>query len=209
MDAMNISFGSSIKKGTVEISGNTSALDENKFKDSDLNAVVTVKVCCPFPKSPCLLRLESQVVNQTTRLQEHSEFKVLDDMTGVEIGTPRFNEVYGDCYISGMYAGCSETQSLALHGKEANICAGFIEGGEFTGIVSMKVLDRDKVESITSTLKSTINSQAQATDFVLDPIRSSTFSSSTTASTHDTETTISVSWMGGGMIKEGKCPLDL
>jgi hypothetical protein len=58
MNAMNISFGSSIKKGTVEISGNTSAVDENKFKQSNLNAVVTVKVCRAFPKFPQLLRLE-------------------------------------------------------------------------------------------------------------------------------------------------------
>ena len=45
VDAMNISYGSSIKKGTVEVSGNTSAIDEDKIKESDLNAVVTVRVC--------------------------------------------------------------------------------------------------------------------------------------------------------------------
>jgi hypothetical protein len=44
VDAMNISYGSSIKKGTIEISGNTSVIDEDKIKESDLNAVVTVRV---------------------------------------------------------------------------------------------------------------------------------------------------------------------
>jgi hypothetical protein len=68
----------------------------------------------------------------------------------------------------------------------------------------MKILDMSKFDSITSSIKRTINSNAQAADFVLDPIRSSTFSSNTTASTHETETTISVSWMGGGRIKDGE-----
>jgi hypothetical protein len=44
VDSMNISYGSSIKKGTVEISGNTSSVNEDKIKASDLNAIVSVKV---------------------------------------------------------------------------------------------------------------------------------------------------------------------
>jgi len=44
LDSMNISYSSSIKKGTVEISGNSSAVNEDKFKSSDLNAVVSVNV---------------------------------------------------------------------------------------------------------------------------------------------------------------------
>jgi hypothetical protein len=44
VEAMNLSYSSSIKKGTIEISGNTSTVDENTFKSSDVNIVVTVKV---------------------------------------------------------------------------------------------------------------------------------------------------------------------
>ncbi|KAJ9633917.1 hypothetical protein H2199_009208 [Coniosporium tulheliwenetii] len=43
VNSMNISYGSSIKKGTVEISGNASSVDEDKIKASDLNAIVSVK----------------------------------------------------------------------------------------------------------------------------------------------------------------------
>lgn len=99
---MNVSFSSSIKKGTVEANGSTSAVDENTFKNSDLNAVVSV-----------------QVTNQTVTVNTGAAFQPI---TGISPGTARFNETYGDCYISG-----------------------FIEGGEYTGIVSMKVLDQSQV----------------------------------------------------------------
>jgi translation initiation factor 1 (eIF-1/SUI1) len=41
---MNLSAGSSIKKGTIEVGGNSLSLDETKFASSDLNAIVSVKV---------------------------------------------------------------------------------------------------------------------------------------------------------------------
>lgn len=49
VDTMNVSYSSSIKRGTIEISGNTSTVDETTFKASDLNAVVSVKVN-PVPR---------------------------------------------------------------------------------------------------------------------------------------------------------------
>ena len=42
--SMNISAGSSIKSGSIEVSGNSLSVDEAKFAASDLNAVVSVKV---------------------------------------------------------------------------------------------------------------------------------------------------------------------
>ena len=44
VETLNISFGAAIKKGTVEVSGNSSTVDENKIKESDLNVIVSVKV---------------------------------------------------------------------------------------------------------------------------------------------------------------------
>jgi hypothetical protein len=44
LGAMNISSAASIKSGTVEVSGNSSSINEDKIKASDLNAVVTVRV---------------------------------------------------------------------------------------------------------------------------------------------------------------------
>ena len=42
--AMNISAGSAIKGGSINVSGNSLSVDEAKFMSSDLNVVVTVKV---------------------------------------------------------------------------------------------------------------------------------------------------------------------
>lgn len=41
--SMNVSYSTSIKKGTVELAGNNTAINEEKVKESDINAVVTVK----------------------------------------------------------------------------------------------------------------------------------------------------------------------
>ncbi|KAL7953154.1 hypothetical protein V8C34DRAFT_297756, partial [Trichoderma compactum] len=41
---MNVSAASSIKSGTIRISGNSLSVDEAKFADSDLNVFISVKV---------------------------------------------------------------------------------------------------------------------------------------------------------------------
>ncbi|GIC86089.1 uncharacterized protein Aud_002451 [Aspergillus udagawae] len=46
--SMNISAGSSIKSGTIEVSGSSLTVDEAKFSSSDINAVVSVKVINRF-----------------------------------------------------------------------------------------------------------------------------------------------------------------
>lgn len=80
---MNISYSNSIKKGTVEIAGNKNSVNEDKIKESDINAVVSVKV-----------------VNQTTILSDKCVFKPIAD---VQPGTHAFNEYFGDTYISGAF----------------------------------------------------------------------------------------------------------
>ena len=41
---MKVSHSSSIRKGTVELEGNGDAINEDKIKSSDINAVISVKV---------------------------------------------------------------------------------------------------------------------------------------------------------------------
>ncbi|UKZ54355.1 hypothetical protein TrVGV298_008163 [Trichoderma virens] len=83
--SMNISAGSSIRTGTVNISGSSSTIDEIKFAESDLNAVVAVKV-----------------VNQCRTVRDNVSFCAPSDE---EMTTSRFHEVYGDCFISGFIEG--------------------------------------------------------------------------------------------------------
>ena len=54
---MNISAGSSIMTGSVAASGGGSSIDEIKFAESDLNAVLSVKVCCKKPRQEIWLEL--------------------------------------------------------------------------------------------------------------------------------------------------------
>ncbi|KAF7554228.1 hypothetical protein G7Z17_g3072 [Cylindrodendrum hubeiense] len=160
VEGMNVSYCSSIKKGTVAVSGSSSTIDETTFKAADLNIVVTVKV-----------------TNQTTVIKENAEFQNID---GIEPGSTLFNESYGDSYISG-----------------------FIQGGEFTGIISIKVLDRTQVESTVKAIKSGIDSKEKtaATELTLNTYGSDS-SSNLAAVLKNTESHVSVAWMGGGQVKD-------
>ncbi|RWA14486.1 hypothetical protein EKO27_g555 [Xylaria grammica] len=83
--SMNISAASSIKSGTIEVSGNSLSVDEAKFAASDLNAVISVKV-----------------INQTTTTLKNPKFCPLE---GVKMNSQRFFEKFGDCYVSGFMEG--------------------------------------------------------------------------------------------------------
>lgn len=62
----------------------------------------------------------------------------------------KFTELYGDSYISGkgaFYVLDSE-RGISL---TVNHSLGFVEGGEFLGIVSVKVIDDTKKDAILQT----------------------------------------------------------
>ncbi|KAJ7479144.1 hypothetical protein FB451DRAFT_1450965 [Mycena latifolia] len=159
--SMNISSASSVKNGSVSMSGNSLSVDESKFSASDLNAVVSIKV-----------------INQTMSLDDRAEFS---GNMGVDVTTnEHFFDVYGDCYVSG-----------------------FISGGDLHGIVSIKVLDAAHRESVKDKIKGQFNvgTQSSGSEFHLGNSSSSSLASSYGAELWQSETTISVSWSGGGQIK--------
>lgn len=82
---MNISAGSSIKSGSIEVNGNSLTLDEAKFSASDFSAVVPVKV-----------------VNKTTQITDEPQFI---SPNNVKMSSERFFDIYGDCFISGFMEG--------------------------------------------------------------------------------------------------------
>ncbi|KAI6859873.1 hypothetical protein KC323_g6413 [Hortaea werneckii] len=163
--SMNVSYSTSIKKGTVEVAGSNNTINEEKIKQSDINAVVSVKV-----------------VNQTTIVDETATFQPVE---GILPGSADFNERFGDCYISG-----------------------FIEGGDFNGIVSMRVLDRSKTDEVVSRIKKSVGSSGNKNEFTLDM---DSFSNDSTGFEvdKDTESTVSVAWMGGGQVKDPKEPWNM
>ncbi|KAJ7822770.1 hypothetical protein B0H13DRAFT_1659452 [Mycena leptocephala] len=152
-DSLNISGSLEIKCDAIGGGGGASAhfIDSNKFKESDLNYFIQVKV-----------------TNQQLVADDVTEFSPIANVSDAD-----FTRVYGDSFISG-----------------------FIEGGEFNALVSIKLKDRSKAKEIGGQLKidldlkaASVHGQAEGGKKDLE-------------STYDGETTISVAWTGGGDIKD-------
>ncbi|KAI1266124.1 hypothetical protein F5Y18DRAFT_435050 [Xylariaceae sp. FL1019] len=150
MDDMSVSGSLSIKAGKVGGSGKGSFVDSDKFKESDLNFYISVKV-----------------VNQTINFKDALVFNPLRS-----VDENNFREVYGDSFISG-----------------------FIEGGEFNAIVSMKILNKAKKTDIQAEAKIALTAGAVQIEAEANVgIARSNIET-------NTETTIQVFWSGGGHIK--------
>lgn len=125
VSSMKVSHSSSIKRGTVEVAGNGDSINEEKVSIRLLEATLGLVTDAMKIKSSDLNAVISvKVVNQTLVSEDNASFC---PMSGIFPGTTDFNEKFGDCYISG-----------------------FITGGEFNGIVSMRVVDRSKTASVVS-----------------------------------------------------------
>ncbi|TFK33588.1 hypothetical protein BDQ12DRAFT_614940 [Crucibulum laeve] len=156
-DSLNISGAMEIKRAGLGGSGSARAgfIDSNKFKESDLNYFIQVKV-----------------TNQKLVAPGLTDFCPIS-----HISSSDFTRVYGDSFISG-----------------------FQEGGEFNALVSIKLKDRRKAKEISGSLK--------IFDFNFDAKTSSVDSGEADGSKKyfdssiDGETAISVSWTGGGDIKD-------
>ncbi|KAM0198481.1 hypothetical protein ACHAPI_004005 [Fusarium lateritium] len=149
-DEMNISGSLSIKYGAIGGSGKGSFIDSDKFKESDLNFFISVKV-----------------INQSINIKDALIYQALPS-----VDEKNFVEIFGDCFISG-----------------------FLEGGEFNALVSMKVLNKDK--------KTEIEAEAKVA-LTIGPVELEAEAKVKVAKNNiqaNTETTIQVGWSGGGSIK--------
>jgi len=147
---MCVSGSLSIKAAKIGGSGRGSFIDSDKFKESDLNFYISVKV-----------------INQTLNFKDALVFNPLRS-----VDSNNFQQVYGDSFISG-----------------------FLEGGEFNALVSMKILNKAKMTDIKAEAK---------VAFTAGPIDVSAEANVGIARSNietNTETTIQVSWSGGGHIK--------
>ncbi|KAJ5263841.1 hypothetical protein N7478_011446 [Penicillium angulare] len=150
-DAMNISGSLSIKTATIGGKANGSYVDSDKFKSSDINFHLQVKV--------------------TNQVVEPGNYCIFNKIP--QIHQERFNEIYGDTFISGWES-----------------------GGELNAIISMKIADKSKVFEIKAHL------EAELTTPSLSGAVSGNFEMAKKNITSDTETTIAVNWSGGGRIKD-------
>ncbi|KAI9859457.1 MAG: hypothetical protein M1824_003798 [Vezdaea acicularis] len=208
VETLNISYCSSIKKGTVEVAGSANTVNEDKIKASDINAVVSVKV-----------------VNQTSILKDSCTFKPIKNLNA---NSNTFNDFYGDCYISGSSSRTCGLPNLfqISNSDQVSSKAGNIQGyvphtqlqredvpqpdhcsAELFQILSLRVLDRSKVGKVTTSVKQAL-SAGESSDFSLDPMSQGSGDAINTIR-NNTESTIGVSWMGGGQIKEPNVPWDI
>ncbi|MCJ1401703.1 hypothetical protein MMC11_004920 [Xylographa trunciseda] len=119
-----------------------------------------------------------KVTNETSTIADHMAFNPLENMD------PRhFTDFFGDCFISG-----------------------FLEGGEFSAIISIKVNDKSKIREVKAAAEVDL---AIAAAPGLTAGASSSVDKKKTSVWNDTETTISVNWSGGGEIKEPATKWDL
>ncbi|KAJ7351546.1 hypothetical protein DFH08DRAFT_923452 [Mycena albidolilacea] len=152
-DSLNISGSLEIKCDAIGGGGGASAhfIDSNKFKESDLNYFIQVKV-----------------TNEQLVAHDVTEFCPIANVSDAD-----FTRVYGDSFISG-----------------------FIEGGEFNALVSIKLKDRSKAKEIGGQLKVELDLKAASVKGTAKGDKKDLESS------YEGETTISVSWTGGGDIKD-------
>ncbi|KAJ5547188.1 hypothetical protein N7494_004773 [Penicillium frequentans] len=150
-DAMNISGSLSIKTATIGGKANGSYVDSDKFKSSDINFHLQVKV--------------------TNQVVEPGNYCIFNKIPGIR--QERFNEIYGDTFISGWES-----------------------GGELNAIISMRIADKSKVFQIKASL------EAELTTPSLSGAVTGSFEMAKKNITSETETTIAVNWSGGGRIKD-------
>ncbi|KAI3582949.1 hypothetical protein IWW34DRAFT_900254 [Fusarium oxysporum f. sp. albedinis] len=80
VDTMDISRAVTIKTGRMEVHGHKDALNDAKIDDADISLMISVRV-----------------MSQITNVKGSARFLPID---GMEVGSPRFNETFGDSYIS-------------------------------------------------------------------------------------------------------------
>ncbi|KAF7328408.1 hypothetical protein MVEN_02556500 [Mycena venus] len=154
-DSLNVSGSLQIKCDAIGGGGKASAsfFDTNKFKESDINYLIQVRVTNQRLSAPDLIHFDPVA----------------------HVPNSEFTRVYGDSFISG-----------------------FTEGGEFNALISIKLKDRSSAKAIKGQLEVDMNFKAASVS------GSAAVDKSNSSSNIDGETTISVSWKGGGDIKDAE-----
>lgn len=82
VEATGGSYSAAIKQGTLELHGQSMMPELETFKIADLNILLSVNVV-------------TEIITMTNDGK-------LSSIGGITPGTEEFNQVFGDCYISGM-----------------------------------------------------------------------------------------------------------
>ncbi|QKD61951.2 uncharacterized protein FOBCDRAFT_281587 [Fusarium oxysporum Fo47] len=128
-----------------------------------------------FHESDPNFYISVKVINQTINMKDALIYQPLRS-----VDSSNFLEVFGDSFISG-----------------------FVEGGEFNALVSMKVLNKEQMTKIKAEAKValTVGAAEVSAEAAIDIAKANI--------SNNTETTVQVSWSGGGFIKPIDEPWDI
>ncbi|KAF5688936.1 hypothetical protein FGLOB1_14701, partial [Fusarium globosum] len=114
---MDISHAATMTTGIMDVHGHMNVLNDTKIDDADISLMVSVRV-----------------MSKITSLKGSARFLPIDGMVA---GSPRFNETFGDSYISG-----------------------FITGGLFMNIVSFIASDLEHKDKMIEAVKKGLTGSA-------------------------------------------------
>ncbi|KAF9771021.1 hypothetical protein IL306_011370 [Fusarium sp. DS 682] len=152
VDTMNISRAAAIKSGIIGVHGNTNAFNDAKLDKADISLLISV-----------------QVINQTFTLKDSARYLPIE---GMDAGSPRFNEAFGDSYISG-----------------------FIFGGLFVSVISFRCMNPKYKDHMMLAVKKMSGSSMADLDKIGTIIDELTDKDGVHA-------TLSMTWTGGGQIQD-------
>ncbi|KJK61895.1 hypothetical protein P875_00086561 [Aspergillus parasiticus SU-1] len=121
--------------------------------------------------------VQVKVVNQQLIADDATKFNVIPNIPVTD--DKRFTEVYGDSYISG-----------------------FLEGGEFNALLSIKLNNKENATKI----KGALSVELSKAGFGISGQAEGDFNKSEIA--QNSETSITVSWAGGGDIRDDKTKVE-
>ncbi|PIG89723.1 hypothetical protein AARAC_005045 [Aspergillus arachidicola] len=121
--------------------------------------------------------VQVKVVNQQLIADDATKFNVIPNVSVTD--QQRFTEVYGDSYISG-----------------------FLEGGEFNALLSIKLNNKENATKI----KGALSVELSKAGFGISGQAEGDFNKSEIA--QNSETSITVSWSGGGDIRDEKTKVE-
>ncbi|KAB8206009.1 hypothetical protein BDV34DRAFT_224878 [Aspergillus parasiticus] len=121
--------------------------------------------------------VQVKVVNQQLIADDATKFNVIPNIPVTD--QQRFTEVYGDSYISG-----------------------FLEGGEFNALLSIKLNNKENATEI----KGALSVELSKAGFGISGQAEGSYSKSDIAK--NSETSITVSWAGGGDIRDEKSKVE-
>ncbi|KAF5617126.1 hypothetical protein F25303_13364 [Fusarium sp. NRRL 25303] len=117
VDTMDISRAATMTSGIMDVHGHMNALNDTKIDDADISLMLSVRV-----------------MSKITNLKGSARFLPIN---GMGAGSPRFNETFGDSYISG-----------------------FITGGLFMNIISFIASDLEHKDKMIEAVKKGLTGHA-------------------------------------------------